>query len=95
MTSGPAAASPAVSVIIATYNRSQPLRHAIQSVCHSSLRDWEIIVVGDACTDDTAECVSSFNDPRIRLVNLPNRCGDQSVQITTAWRLSAVNMWRF
>lgn len=78
MTSGPAAAPPAVSVIIATYNRSQPLRHAIRSVCHSSFTDWEIIVVGDACTDDTAEIVSSFNNPRICFVNLPSRCGDMS-----------------
>lgn len=78
MTCGPAAASPAVSVIIATYNRSQPLRHAIRSVCNSSFSDWEIIVVGDACTDDTAEVVSSFDDPRIRFVNLPSRCGDMS-----------------
>jgi glycosyltransferase involved in cell wall biosynthesis len=73
-----AAASPVVSVIIATYNRSGTLRHAIRSVCNSSFPDWELIVVGDACTDDTAECVSSFNDPRIRFVNLPSRCGDQS-----------------
>ncbi len=78
MTSDPAAAPPTVSVIIATYNRSQPLRHAIRSVCNSSFTDWEIIVVGDACTDDTAECVSSFNDPRICFVNLPSRCGDMS-----------------
>jgi glycosyltransferase involved in cell wall biosynthesis len=78
VSSGPAAASPAVSVIIATYNRSQPLRHAIRSVCNSTLGDWEVIVVGDACTDDTAEVVSSFDDPRIRFVNLPSRCGDMS-----------------
>ena len=78
MTSVPAAAAPAVSVIIATYNRSQPLRHAIRSVCNSTLSDWEVIVVGDACTDDTAEVVSSFDDPRIRFVNLPSRCGDMS-----------------
>jgi glycosyltransferase involved in cell wall biosynthesis len=70
--------SPAVSVIIATYNRSQTLRHAIQSVRNSLFTDWELIVVGDACTDDTAECVSAFGDPRIQFVNLPIRCGDQS-----------------
>ncbi len=75
---GSATASPTVSIIIATYNRSQTLRHAIQSVCNSSFSDWELIVVGDACTDDTAQCVSSFNDPRIRFVNLPTRCGYQS-----------------
>jgi glycosyltransferase involved in cell wall biosynthesis len=78
VTPGAGAASPVVSVIIATYNRSRTLRHAIQSVCHSSFTDWELIVVGDACTDDTAACVASFDDPRIRFVNLPSRCGDQS-----------------
>jgi len=69
---------PAVSVVIATYNRTHTLRHAVQSVCNSSFGDWELIVVGDACTDDTAECVASFGDPRIRFVNLPERSGDQS-----------------
>ncbi|MDP1582254.1 MAG: glycosyltransferase family 2 protein [Bradyrhizobium sp.] len=78
MSSGPASAPPTVSVIIATYNRSEPLRHAIRSVCNSTLGDWEIIVVGDACTDDTPQVVSSFDDPRIRFVNLPTRCGDMS-----------------
>ena len=72
------ATDPIVSVVIATYNRSYVLRHAIQSVCRSTLADWELIVVGDACTDDTAEVVASFLDPRIRFVNLPQRCGDQS-----------------
>jgi glycosyltransferase involved in cell wall biosynthesis len=78
VTPGATAAAPTVSVIIATYNRSQTLRHAVQSVCNSSFSDWELIVVGDACTDDTAQCVSSFDDPRIRFVNLPSRCGHQA-----------------
>jgi glycosyltransferase involved in cell wall biosynthesis len=72
------AARPAISVIIATYNRTHTLRHAVQSVCNSSFSDWELIVVGDACTDDSAECVASFNDPRIRFVNLPDHTGHQS-----------------
>jgi len=78
MATAPPPTAPTVSVIIATYNRSQTLRHAIQSVRESSLTDWELLVVGDACTDDTAECVASFGDPRISFVNLPSRCGDQS-----------------
>ncbi len=72
------AAPPAVSVVIATYNRTHTLRHAVQSVRNSSFTDWELIVVGDHCTDDSAECVASFNDPRIRFVNLPVRTGHQS-----------------
>jgi glycosyltransferase involved in cell wall biosynthesis len=74
----PSAPPPVISVVIATYNRIHTLRHAVQSVCDSTFNDWELIVVGDGCTDDTAECVASFGDPRIRFVNLPVRTGDQS-----------------
>jgi glycosyltransferase involved in cell wall biosynthesis len=72
------AATPIVSVVMATYNRSEALRYAITSVRRSTMDAWEVIVVGDACTDDTAEVVAAFRDPRIRFVNLPDRCGDQS-----------------
>ena len=70
--------SPTLSIVIATYNRTHVLKHAIRSVLESSYTDWELIVVGDACTDDTAECVESLQDSRIRFVNLPVNCGDQS-----------------
>ena len=68
---------PLVSVIIATYNRSRVLAHAIESVRQSTLRDWELIVVGDHCTDDTAAVVDSFDDRRITFINLPENVGDQ------------------
>jgi glycosyltransferase involved in cell wall biosynthesis len=69
--------SPKVSVVVATYNRSQVLKHAVRSVVASTFTDWELIVVGDRCTDDTEEVVASFRDPRIRFVNLPRNTGDQ------------------
>lgn len=69
---------PKVSVVVATYNRSQVLKHAVRSVVASSCTDWELIVVGDCCTDDTEEVVASFRDPRIRFVNLPRNTGEQS-----------------
>jgi hypothetical protein len=37
--------APAVSVVTATYNRSNVLRYAIESVLAQSFRDWEIIVI--------------------------------------------------
>ena len=72
--------SPAVSIVVATYNRSQVLRYAIGSVLASTLPDWELIVVGDHCTDDTADVVGTFAeaDERIRFENLPQRVGHQS-----------------
>lgn len=69
---------PLVSVIVATYNRSNVLAVAIESVLWQTLPEWELLVIGDACTDDTTEVVASFDDPRISFVNLSENCGDQS-----------------
>ena len=66
-----------VSVVMATYNRPRALRLAVASVRAQTFTDWELIVVGDACTDETAEVVAGFGDARIRFVNLPVRCGEQ------------------
>jgi len=69
---------PLVSIVVATYNRSQVVAHAIASVRRSTITDWELIVVGDHCTDDTEAVVASFADPRITWVNLPQNAGEQS-----------------
>jgi glycosyltransferase involved in cell wall biosynthesis len=69
---------PLVSVILATYNWTSVLRYAIRSVLWQTFTDWELLVVGDDCTDDTAEVVASFKDPRIRWHNLPENTGSQS-----------------
>ena len=70
--------TPLVSVILATYNRSRVLAHAIESVRRSTLTDWELLIVGDHCTDDTATVVASFDDPRVMFINLPRNVGEQS-----------------
>jgi glycosyltransferase involved in cell wall biosynthesis len=75
MASGPA---PLVSVVIATYNRSRALALAIESVRWQTRQDWEVWVIGDACTDDTAQVVASFGDPRIHFLNLERNVGEQS-----------------
>jgi glycosyltransferase involved in cell wall biosynthesis len=72
---GPA---PLVSVITATYNWSSVLRYAIQSVLWQTLQDFEMLIIGDGCTDDSAEIVASFQDPRLRWHNLPENSGHQS-----------------
>jgi glycosyltransferase involved in cell wall biosynthesis len=69
---------PQVSVVIATFNRCNALRCAIESVRQQSFDDWEIVVVGDRCTDDTDIVVASFDDPRIRFINLLRNTGEQA-----------------
>jgi glycosyltransferase involved in cell wall biosynthesis len=70
--------APRVSVVIATYNWSSVLRHAIASVLGQTLADFEVIVVGDCCTDDSAEVVASFGDPRLHWHNLEANFGNQA-----------------
>lgn len=79
---------PLVSVITATYNRSNVLCHTIASLIKSTFEDWELIVVGDACTDDTEEVVLSFNDPRIHFINLKENFGDQGGPNNEGFRLA-------
>ena len=79
-----------------TYNRSNVLRYAIESVLAQTVSDWEMIVIGDACTDDTAEVVESFGDGRIRFHNLDQNVGEQSgpnnvgtsIPVGCWWRLT-------
>ncbi len=68
---------PRVSVIIATYNWSAALKCALQSVLNQTVSDFEVLVIGDACTDGTEALVASFGDPRLKFMNLSQRCGSQ------------------
>jgi glycosyltransferase involved in cell wall biosynthesis len=70
---------PLVSVVIATYNWSSVLRYAIASALRQTYPNVEVIVVGDCCTDDSADVVASFSDPRVRWHNLPQNSGSQSL----------------
>lgn len=70
--------APLVSVVMATYNRSNLLQFSIGSLLRGTYQDWELIVVGDCCTDDTEQVVASFKDSRIRFVNLSVNYGEQS-----------------
>jgi len=67
-----------VSIILPTYNRAGRIGRAIRSVLAQTYRAWELIVVDDASTDDTAAVVDSFADRRIFRVSLPFNCGSPS-----------------
>lgn len=69
---------PRVTVIIATYNWSSVLRCAIASVLRQTFTDFELLVVGDGCTDDSADVVAGTGDARVHWINLPANTGHQS-----------------
>lgn len=68
---------PVVSVVISTFNWSSVLRYAISSVLAQRFEDFELLVVGDCCTDDSEAVANSFGDPRIRWHNLAEHAGGQ------------------
>ena len=78
--------SPLVSVIIPTWNRAPMLRLALATVLAQDLTDFEVLVIGDGCTDDSGEIVASFGDARLQWRNLPVNSGAPSIPNNTALR---------
>jgi glycosyltransferase involved in cell wall biosynthesis len=65
---------PLISIPIPTYHSPETLcERTLASVRAQTYGNWEAIVVGDHCTDDTEARVRALGDSRIRFVNLPVR----------------------
>jgi hypothetical protein len=71
--------TPAVSIIIATFNRAPALRMALETVRRQTFTDWEALVIGDGCTDGSGEIVAGMGDSRFHWHNLPRNSGSQAV----------------
>jgi glycosyltransferase involved in cell wall biosynthesis len=71
-------AAPRVTAIMATWNWSSVLPFSIRSALNQSFADFELLVVGDGCTDDSAEVVRAIGDPRVRWINLAENHGHQA-----------------
>ncbi len=68
-------AAPTVSIVMATYQRASTLPRAIDSVLAQTHQQWELIVVDDGSTDETPQVLERYQDPRIRILRLPENQG--------------------
>jgi glycosyltransferase involved in cell wall biosynthesis len=69
-----------VSTVMPAFNAERFIGEAINSVINQTVGDWELIVVDDGSTDQTTRIVSSYRDPRIRLVNVGQRGGQANAR---------------
>ena len=67
--------SPAVSVVLPTYDRERLLGRAGSSVLAQTYCDFELIVVDDGSTDGTRAVMRSMSDPRLRYLRLERNRG--------------------
>ncbi|MBU1345139.1 MAG: glycosyltransferase [Proteobacteria bacterium] len=65
---------PFISVYVPTYNRGDILiERAVSSVLNQTYTNFEFIIIGDHCTDNTENLVKKIKDKRIRFYNIPQR----------------------
>ncbi len=63
---------PKVSIIIPTYNAAGFLKETLLSINEQDESNYEIIIVDDGSTDNTADIVKSLNYPKIKYIHQPN-----------------------
>lgn len=69
---------PRVTVIMATHNWATVLPYSIGSALGQTFTDFELLVMGDGCTDHSEQVVNAMSDPRVSWCGLTPRCGHQS-----------------
>lgn len=75
MTDTQVSLDPRVSVVMAAHNAAEYIGESIDSVLAQTLSDFELVVVDDGSTDDTADVVRAFTDPRVRLISVARNGG--------------------
>lgn len=61
-----------ISVVIPLYNKATSISSTLECVLNQTFSDWEVVVVDDGSTDDSANIVNSMDDSRIRLIRQSN-----------------------
>ena len=61
-----------ISVIIPLYNKVDSIATALDSVIAQTYQDFEVVVVDDGSTDESAAVVERYADSRIRLIRQAN-----------------------
>ncbi|WP_394560340.1 glycosyltransferase family 2 protein [Aquipseudomonas alcaligenes] len=61
-----------VSVLLPVYNGAPYIREALESILAQDHPSFEVIVINDGSTDDTATILEQYTDPRLRVIHQEN-----------------------
>jgi glycosyltransferase involved in cell wall biosynthesis len=79
---------PFFSVVIAAFNAASWIVPTVRSALNQSYRDFEIIIIGDGCTDTTGDVLMSNFGNSIQWRNLDKNYGGQSLPNNEGIRIS-------
>lgn len=64
-----------ISIVMPVYNKDKYIKESIESVLNQSYKDFELVIVDDASTDNSNRIIKSFKDKRIKLIELEKNVG--------------------
>lgn len=64
-----------VSVLMPVFNGAKYLRESIDSILNQDFSDFELIIINDGSTDESAHIIHSYTDSRIKLINNEQNLG--------------------
>ena len=63
---------PKASIIVPAYNAEQYIRKTLDSILDQSFQDFELIIIDDGSSDETAKIIAQYDDSRIRYYHQEN-----------------------
>ena len=63
------------TVIIPLYNKEKYIENAIKSILNQTFTDFEILLINDCSTDNSAEIASEFLSEKIQIIHHEKNCG--------------------
>ena len=64
-----------ISVILTVYNKEDYIENCLASLLNQTYRDFEIILIDDASTDESRAIIQGYTDPRLKIHHLETNVG--------------------
>lgn len=61
------------SIVIPLYNKEKHILETLNCIMRQTIQDFEIIIIDDGSTDNGPSIIKRLNNPKIRLINQPNK----------------------